>query len=159
MPSLRDMIDSMNNLPNTQSQGNNNPVSPPVDPQQSGGIGSKEKSEGGAASVEVSSLKETGQEVPIAPEVGAAGVRLHPTTVTIPPQVAQLGVKQVSDTSVTQQVQTIALPLSDDQIAQGLHQGISSSWRWLAQWCVRRLKQLHMSIKKVHGKSTRVNTT
>lgn len=106
--------------------------------------------------LEAQSLKEIGREAPLAPEVGAAGVTIHPTSVTIPPPVAQLGVKQVGDTPVAGPVQAVALPLTDDQIAQGLHQGITSSWRWLAQWCVRRLKQLHLVLKNVHGKVLQV---
>jgi hypothetical protein len=50
----------------------------------------------------------------------------------------------------------VSLPLSDDQIATGLKQSIWSSWRWLAQWCVRKLKQVHMGLKTIHGKLTRV---
>lgn len=89
----------------------------------------------------------SGQEIEIPKEVAAAGVTTKPTTVTLPQHVTQAGVKPVGQTVAPQAV-TTALPLTDDQIAQGLKQSITSSWRWLAEWCVRKLKQLHRKIVK-----------
>lgn len=34
----------------------------------------------------------------------------------------------------------IKLPLTDDQIHQGLHHKVFDALRWLAEWCVRQLK-------------------
>lgn len=107
----------------------------------------KEKQEISTGGPESPGLKEVGKEAPLAAEVSGAGVQLHPTSVPLPQPVQQLGVKQVG---TTQQVptQTIALPLSDDQIAKGLHQSITSSLRWLAEWCIRKMKQLRNIVKK-----------
>ena len=80
-------------------------------------------------------------------EVAAAGVRTQPTTVQLPQVVTQMGVAPVGQ-AVMPQAPAVALPLTDDQIAQGLKQSITSSWRWLAEWCIRKLKQLQ---KKVHA--------
>ena len=146
MLSRHDIMNSMNSLPDPQSK-------PPV----SGGITSKEKTEVGMSSVEAPALREVGREVPLPSEVGAAGVKMHPSSVTLPQPVQQLGVKPTGDVS-TPSAPTVALPLSDDQIATGLHQSITSSWRWLAEWCMRRLKQVHLLFKSIHGKIVRVKT-
>jgi hypothetical protein len=93
-------------------------------------------------------------ETEVSPEVVASGVKVQPTTIPIPPQVGALGVRPAGQNIPPAPAGT--LPLSDDQIALGLKQSIRSSWRWLAQWCLRRLKQLHMGLKNIHGRLTRV---
>lgn len=99
--------------------------------------------EGGIALGEPFPLKDIGtHEVDLPKEVVAVGVSQRPTNVKIPQAVQQMGVTIVGQSQTTQQAPTVALPLTDDQIAQGLKVGITNSWRWLAQWCVRRLKQL-----------------
>lgn len=108
------------------------------------------------SSVEVNGLQEVGKDVDLPKEVAATGVRISPTTVQVPPPVAQLGVQPVAAPPAVAPV-TVVLPLSDEQIAQGLHQGLASSWRWVAEWCVRRLKQAHLALRSVHGKTTRVS--
>ena len=116
------------------------------DDQKSGSL-AKEKQEAVLGGLENPSLKEVGKEGDLPPEVTGAGVRMHPTNVPLPQPVQQLGVKQVGMTTV-QQPAAVSLPLSDDQIAKGLHQSITSSWRWLAEWCMRKLKQIKKIIKK-----------
>lgn len=106
--------------------------------------------------LEAPSLREMGKEAPLPSEVLSAGVRARGTSVTLPQSVAQLGVKPVGDT--TEAPAAAVLPLTDDQIATGLHQSLASSWRWLSEWCIRKLKQLHMTLKKMHGKFVRVKT-
>lgn len=106
----------------------------------------KEKQEIGGG-VEASALKEVGKEAPLPAEVTGAGVKMHPTSVPLPQSVQQLGVQQVG-TTTQPQTTSVALPLTDDQIAAGLHQSITSSWRWLAEWCIRKMKQLRNIIKK-----------
>ncbi len=119
-------------------------------PQVSGGtlgIGGKEQ-EPGAVGLEQPGLKDVGgQEIEISKEVAAVGVKAQPTTVQLPQAVTQMGVKPVGSVGLPQ-APAAALPLTDDQIAQGLKQSITSSWRWLAEWCIRKLKQLH---KKVYA--------
>ena len=114
---------------------------------------SKEKEAGGVGGE--APFRPTGTETELSPEVASSGVKVQPTSIPIPQPVAQLGVKPAGQ-NVPPAAPAITLPLSDMQIAQGLKQSIWSSWRWLAQWCLRRLKQLHMGLKKIHGRLTRV---
>jgi len=97
----------------------------------------------------------TGQETELSPEVSSAGVRVHPTTIPIPQPVSNMGVKPSGHNVPVATTTTVVLPLTDDQIAVGLHQSITNSVRWLAAWCVRRLKQVHIVFKNVHGKLVR----
>lgn len=98
-----------------------------------------------------------GTEIALPKEVISAGVRVQPTSIPIPVPVAQMGVAPAGKNIVPSQAVTVTLPLTDDQIAQGLRQSITSSWLWLAHWCIKRLKQLHLGIKSVQGKMIRVN--
>lgn len=43
-------------------------------------------------------------------------------------------------TPVQSQSATITLPLTSSQIQQGLHHKIGDAIRWLAEWCMRRIK-------------------
>ncbi len=110
------------------------------------------------APVEIPSLTEVGQEVPLSAELSHVGVSLHPTTIEIPKTVSQLGVKTVGQPVPVPTVSAVVLPLSDEKIAEGLHQSITSSWRWLSQWCIRRLKELHIALHAKGGKVVRENT-
>lgn len=124
----------MNDLP-TPSGG------PPA-----GGSINKEQEVGGIGAE--APFRASGQETELPPEVASSGVKIQPTSIPIPPPVSAMGVKPVGQ-NVSPAAPAVALPLSDYQIAQGLKQSIWSSWHWLAQWCVRKLKQ-------IHGKLTRV---
>lgn len=137
----------MNDLP-TPAQGTN-----PSSATGAGGISSKEKETGGVSAE--APFHPTGIETELSPEVTSSGVKVRPTTIPIPPPVAQMGVRAAGQ-NVPTPTPVVALPLSDDQIAQGLKQSIWSSWRWLAQWCIRKLKQVHMGLKNIHGRLTRV---
>ena len=108
-------------------------------------------------SPEVPIAQEPGHDIDTLPkEVASAGVSVHPTTVPIPNAVAKLGVQP--GTANVPMPTTVTLPITDDQIAQGLGKSIRESFRWLAEWCVRRLKQAHMGLQSIHGKLTRVRT-
>jgi len=100
-------------------------------------------------------FRPAGQETEVSPEVASSGVAVQPTTIPIPQSISAMGV-QPAGQNIPQAEPAVDLPLSDDQIAQGLKQSVWSSWRWLAQWCLRKLKQLHMGLKSIHGKLTRV---
>ncbi len=130
-------------------------------PQQSvsgGGVAiGKEVEVVGVSRVEAAAIKEIGREIELPPNVTNAGVQVRPTTVQIPKPVAQMGVKPAGQTVMPPAV-SVSLPLSDEQIAKGMHQGITSSWRWLAEWCRRRLKQAHIVLKTFHGKIARVKS-
>lgn len=148
----------MNDLPNPQTFGVGPQNANSQPPSVSGGMSTKEKETSSPGGIEAPGLKEIGREAPLPSEVASAGVTGQFTSVSLPSAVQQLGIKPVGDTGVQAGAAAVSLPLTDDQIAQGLHQSIASSWRWLAQWCVRRLKQVHLALKKIHGKFTRVKT-
>lgn len=95
----------------------------------------------GGKELEPVGLKEVGKEVELPPEVASTGVKVQPTTVKIPPKVSQMGVTPMGQAASTS---SRNIPLTDDQIAQGLTQSITSSWKWLALWCIRKLKQLRL---------------
>ena len=141
----------MNDLPDPASPaGTNNPTNPTNTPiiQSGTGVGSISKEiEGGVGLSEAGLHDVSGQEMELPKEVAAVGVKVQPTTVTIPQPVAQMGVISAG-TNVPAQPAATVMPLTDDQIAVGLKQSITTSLRWLAEWCVRRLKQLHKKITK-----------
>ena len=145
----------MNNLPGSTRQQDNSASVPPVTPTGAGG-GAKEKEAGGIGSLELPLRDVSGQEIELPREVASAGVKVRPTTVSLPTPVTQLGVKPSGSSVPLGTGTTVVLPLSDEQIVVGLHQSLASSWRWLAEWCLRRLKQLHLVLKSVHGKFIRV---
>lgn len=103
-------------------------------------------------------IHEVGQELPLSNEVAKAGVTIQPTTVELPPSIGNMGVNVVGSASVTAVVTLPSepLPLTDEQIAKGLHESIQSSWRWLSEWCDRQLKQAHVLLKTIHGKIVRL---
>ena len=158
LPTDHDMIGTMNDLPDpASSAGNqpiitNNPIIQTRDTQDSFGVpaGSvnKEIDVGGIRSGEVPGIKEVGKDIDLPKEVVSAGVKVQPTTVSIPPNVTKLGVKPIGPAVTPPQSQAVALPLTDDQIVFGLKQSVTSSWRWLAEWCVRKIRQLHAKIRK-----------
>lgn len=130
---MTDLPDSNNPQSPPQPQGT--PASPSGSKEVVGGI---DRSEG---------LRDaTGQETELPREVVQAGVRIQPTSVPIPPSVAQMGVKPAGGTIPSQTTSTAALPISDDQIAAGLHMSIVNSLRWLAEWCVKKLKQIRIHV-------------
>lgn len=164
MDDLPDPASDAGNKPLTQVS--NNPINQPktddtslsggdVMPTGISGI-SKEVETGGLPPAE--HLRPAAPETELPKEVAQAGVKIHPTTVPIPPNVTQLGIKPAGANIPQATPESIALPLSEDQIAQGLHESVVSSWRWLAQWCIRRLKQMHVGLKTIHGTLTRVRT-
>lgn len=71
----------------------------------------------------------------------------------IEPALKELGVTS-SDSSQGSVGPTFTL--SDDKIEEGLHKPVSSSWRWLSEMFVYHLKQMHITLKKVHGHIVRV---
>ncbi|MBI3343088.1 hypothetical protein HY087_02665 [Candidatus Gottesmanbacteria bacterium] len=152
----------MDDLPTSATPGNNpirtNSANPSTGGSiiQGGGITIGKELESAAVGLEQPGLKDiSGKEVELPKEVAAAGVTTRATTVQIPQNVTQMGVKPVGQ-AVMPQATSVALPLTDDQIVLGLKQSVTSSWRWLAEFCLRRLKQLHMTLKGMGAKTTRV---
>lgn len=50
----------------------------------------------------------------------------------------------------------IKLPISDEKVVSGLKQPLNSSYRWLAEFSQYLLKMMHLRLKMVNGKITRV---
>jgi len=42
---------------------------------------------------------------------------------------------------------TVTLPLTEEQVRDGLHHKVLDSFRWLAEWCVRQIKMLHGKVR------------
>lgn len=142
----------MDSLPNTSA------VSPQTTvPAVSVPVGSMAKEvEPAAGAVEAPVMTEIGKETELAPEVRQAGVRMQADAIELPKVASQLGVRAVAPAASPVAVAAVALPLTDDQIAQGLQQSLVTSWRWLAEWCARQLKQAHILLRSVHGATERV---
>lgn len=135
----------MNDLPDPTSSGDDQSTSPTITPPISiGGISSKEvEISTSSLSPDVSPLKDAGaSETTLPKEVISAGVKTQTTTVTLPPKVSQMGVKQAGSAVSAGTGASVTLLLTDDQITQGLKQSVSDSWKWLAVWCIRKFKQI-----------------
>lgn len=75
----------------------------------------------------------------------------------IPEDIEKAGLAHTGTASPVKKAtgKTVKLPLTDDEIAKGLHAHIWESIRWMAVWCARKLKKAHIAIKEVHGKLIR----
>jgi len=157
---VHDRIISMDDLPKT------NPV-PSHQPKADRPFGEASQPAGGGGQVgsiseevapvtgnaEVGVFSEIGREVELSPEVKKAGVTIKSDTIVLPPSLTELGMREVTPPPAA--ASKVVLPLSDEQIAQGLQQSLLSSWRWLAEWCRRQLLQAHVILKTVKGSSVR----
>jgi hypothetical protein len=135
------------------NKGTANPV------EQAGSISvslGKETESVPLADPETFSFREIGKDVPLPKEVISSGVKMHPVSISLPQAVSSLGVKPVGTAVPVIVPEPVVLPLTDDQITLGLHKGVSDSIRWLAEWCVRRLHQVHLAIRSIGGKTVRV---
>ena len=130
------MIKRMNNLPDNGDNSTQKTPNTPI----TGSFGKEQ--ERIPAGLAESQLQDLGKEMDLPKEVIAAGVRAKPTTVTIPPPVQTLGVKPAGAQVPAVSATTGKLPLSDVQMAEGLHANIANSFRWLAEWCRYKLKKL-----------------
>lgn len=128
----------------------------PQRPQKVGGGGLHKEIEVLPGQTESPVAPEYGRDQELSPDVAAAGVRIHPTSIPVPPPIASMGVAPAG-ANVAMPAPAVKMPLTDDQIAQGLKQSITSSWRWLSEWCVRRLKQFHLKLMSVGGKVVEVH--
>jgi hypothetical protein len=82
-------------------------------------------------------------------------VEAKPENVELPQELKQAGLQPVESTQFPT-YQNIKLPISDDKVLQGLHQPITSSWRWLAAFSLYLLGQAHLGLKRVHGRVVRI---
>ena len=78
-------------------------------------------------------------------------------TVTVTDDLKKMGVNvSIQEPVFKSEVPVIELPISDEKIENGLHAKITSSLRWLAEFCLYRLRQAHLTLKKIHGRVFRV---
>ena len=102
----------------------------------------------GLGNFEIPDLTEIGKDVELPKEVESAGVKVIPSPQRNVPLQKSTTVQYtgpVQTGSATNAVK--AVPLTDDQIAAGLKMSVKSSWRWLSEWCVRKLKQMKRMVK------------
>lgn len=105
------------------------------------------------------SVTDISQEAELPREVEKAGVEIIKDTIELPPDVKKLGVTQTGPSTpviISNPLPQVTLPISDQTVVVGLHAQILSSLRWLAIWCIRRLKKAHIALKEIHGKIVRV---
>jgi len=103
-------------------------------------------------------LEEAGKVPELEPEMVDAGVHQVSGEVSIPPSVSQMGVTHSGPTASVSSHVSVKLPITDDQIMKGLHANVFDAFRWISEWCLRRLKIANFALKKVGSKATRVQT-
>jgi hypothetical protein len=140
----------MNDLPDpAQSSVTSNSQDPnPKSVSTAYSSGNKEEMSGGYSSQESLKTLPDKMELPKKYIRGSS----HATNYNIVPPVAILECKRQVQMFLYKP--TNCCTLTDDQIAKGLHEGINTV-RWLAEWCVRKLKHLHYTLKNVHGSLVR----
>lgn len=112
-----------------------------------------------APAVQVSeSVSQIKEDVELPEEVEKAGVIAHKETFEIPPDLKKIGMQQAGSavTAAPQSLPGVILPVADNIVYIGIHAKVTDALRWLAAWCVRRLKKAHLMLKKVHGKIIRI---
>ncbi len=151
----------MAKLPTPPKAGNttNNPmigslpsVPPPVS-TYGPGLGTKEREF--LAQQDETALEEVRKELEVAPEVSEAGVEVKREEIELPPPLPKIGVTQTG-AELPVSPTPFSLPITDDKIVTGTGAPVISSLRWLVEWCLRQLKKIHIKLKKVHGRITRV---
>lgn len=147
----------MNPAQNTAQSDDNQKTTQTVPPVISSSVGKEQEAIKITAAEEVASVS---VEATLPEEVEKAGVEIVKETIELPPDVKKLGVTTTgpSVSVVTTAIPQVPLPISDQQVVVGLHAQLLSSLRWLAIWCIRKLKKAHIALKKIHGKIVRVKT-
>ena len=136
----------MQDLPTPVGSGDDSRVAQPI-------VGSTHKEE--LISQDQPLIEEINPDVEMTAELIQAGVQKRSETIDLPPDVASLGVSGTGPAQPLPTTVTIQLPLSDEQIETGLHAKLTSSIRWLAEWCIFRLKKLHIHLKVIAGRIVR----
>ncbi|OGG04146.1 hypothetical protein A2Z33_03220 [Candidatus Gottesmanbacteria bacterium RBG_16_52_11] len=151
---IHDTMNTMNDLPQipqTDGSGGPSAVTPGSSPALSvppvTGGGMQKEAEGAIhmGPIEAPTLTEVGKDIELPKEVAQSGVSIPPTTIPIPQILKSAGVAPQGANVTLPKPQPSSVPLTDDQIAQGLKKSVFDSWRWLAEWCTRKLKQLRLA--------------
>lgn len=82
-------------------------------------------------------------------------VQVREEVMEVPPDLQQMDVQATPTTQFETQRQVETL-IPDEEIVKGLHQPVTSSFRWLAELALYILKHAHIILKKVHGHIVRV---
>ena len=82
-------------------------------------------------------------------------VKVKSKSIKLPPKFRKLGLQTKTKVKFPE-YKNVKIPLKDNQVLVGLHQPVTSSFRWLAELAVYILKIAHLHLKKVHGKIVRV---
>lgn len=81
-------------------------------------------------------------------------IEVKKENIELTPELEKAGL-ETTETSQFPTHKKIHLPISDEKIVAGMHQPITSSFRWLAMLAIYILKQAHLTLKVVHGKVIR----
>ena len=73
----------------------------------------------------------------------------------IHPELKKAGLQTIHRDSLDKK-HKIELPIPDEEVLEGLHKPINTSWRWLAEIALFMLKQAHLGLKMIHGHVVRV---
>lgn len=143
-------------LPSSQKQPSSVGSASSSFPMKSVMSGGHKESEAFGSSISMEEIQLPETVVP--DELKDVGVVVHPEVPDIPPDLAQLGVQPSgpAQTVIQSTLPQVKLPLPDEEVEKGLHEQLTSSLRWLAQWCIRQLHLAHVTLKVVHGKVMRV---
>ncbi len=82
-------------------------------------------------------------------------VEPRPEKIEVPQEVEEEGVASTGHSQFTT-YNSVKLPISDDKVMQGLKNPISTSVRWLAEFCLFILRKAHIKLKIAHGKAVRM---
>lgn len=134
------------------------PVSPPTEPPQNRPVGFGAKEREIFERQDELQLEEIRKELEIAPEVKEAGIEIRHEEIELPEPVAKMGVTQANDAASPLPATPVSVPLADDTIIKGAGASVWASLTWLAHWCLRQLKKVHIKLKKVQGKIVRIAT-
>lgn len=97
------------------------------------------------------------KEKEISPEV-VEYIKQRDQVMNVPKDLKDLGVSAGTDEALSDK-NGPHLAISDEEIVEGLHQPVTSSWRWLAELMKYILLQAHYTFKTVHGHVKRVLTS
>lgn len=116
---------------------------PPQQPEPVSGP-DKERVEYGPKPVDTAPLVELKEEHEMEPEVEGWIEKLEKgEDIQIPqPVTDDDGNVMMADAGAQVQEDKIVLPMTEDELEQGLHMKVTSSARWLAEWCTKLIKQL-----------------
>lgn len=106
-------------------------------------------------STESQMIEEVPSDVELEPRLESMGLTKRSETIELPPDVSRMGVQGVGYAQPLIYSGIVQLPLTDDQIVVGLHAQLISSLRWLAEWCIRRLKRAHIHLTNRGGRVVR----